>query len=126
MYVTQWGLSVQQALPKRFVGTLSYVGSKSTNLLDTTYINLKDPLAGLRPYPTFGKIQGRGNRNNSSYQGLSRACSARSRVGCSYTYAHEIDQDAAGGGDSDSDFPQNPACPILRAGLGRFRCAAWI
>jgi hypothetical protein len=70
MYVTQWGLSVQQALPKRFVGTLSYVGSKSTNLLDTTYINLKDPLAGLRPYPTFGKIQGRGNRNNSSYQGL--------------------------------------------------------
>src|SRR5258708_3440357 len=35
MYVKQWGLSVQQALPKSFVGTLSCVGSKGTNLLNT-------------------------------------------------------------------------------------------
>ncbi|RZU43622.1 hypothetical protein BDD14_5301 [Edaphobacter modestus] len=54
--MTQWGLSVQQALPKSFVGTLSYVGSKGTNLLNTTYINLKDPTTGLRPYPAFGQI----------------------------------------------------------------------
>jgi hypothetical protein len=113
MYVTEWGLSVQQALPKSFVGTLSYVGSKGTNLLNTTYINLKDPATGLRPYPAFGQIQGRGNRNNSSYQGfvvsLQRTFTRGLLVSANYTYAHEIDQGAASGGDSD--FPQNPACP---------------
>ena len=29
-YVTQWGLSVKQALPDDFVGTISYVGSQGT------------------------------------------------------------------------------------------------
>jgi Carboxypeptidase regulatory-like domain/TonB dependent receptor len=122
MYVTQWGLSVQQALPKSFVGTLSYVGSKGTNLLNTTYINLKDPTTGLRPYPAFGQIQGRGNRNNSSYQGfvatLQRTFTRGLLVSANYTYAHEIDQGAAGGGDSD--FPQNPACPSCERASGDF------
>ena len=122
MYVTQWGLSVQQALPKSFVGTFSYVGSKGTNLLNTTYINLKEPTTGLRPYPAFGQIQGRGNRNNSSYQGfvvsLQRTFTRGLLVSANYTYAHEIDQGAAGGGDSD--FPQNPACPSCERASGDF------
>jgi Carboxypeptidase regulatory-like domain len=122
MYVTQWGLSVQQALRASFVGTLSYVGSKGTNLLDTTYINLKNPVTGLRPYPAFGQIQGRGNRNNSSYEGLVFSLQRTFRhgllVSTHYTYSHEIDQGAAGGGDSD--FPQNPACPSCERASGDF------
>jgi hypothetical protein len=124
MYVTQWGLPVQQALPKSFVGTLSYVGSKGTNLLNTTYLNLKDPTTGLRLYLdlAFGQIQGRGNRNNSSYQGFvvspQRTFTHGLLVSANYIYAHEIDQGAACGGDSD--FPQNPACPSCEPASGDF------
>jgi hypothetical protein len=122
MYVTQWGLSVQQALPHELVGTLSYVGSKGTNLLSTTYINLINPATGSRPYPAFGQVQGRGNRNNSAYDGfvasLQRTFSHGLLFSANYTYSHEIDQGAAGGGDSD--FPQNPACPSCERASGDF------
>ena len=122
MYVTQWGLSIQQAIPHEFVATLSYVGSKGTDLLNTTYINLIDPATGLRPYPAFGQVQGRGNRNNSSYEGfvasLQRTFTRGLLLSANYTYSHEIDQGAAGGGDSD--FPQNPACPSCERASGDF------
>jgi hypothetical protein len=122
MYVAQWGLSVQQALPHELVGTLSYVGSKGTYLLNTSYINLKDPVTGLRPYPAFGQVQSRGNENNSSYQGfvasLQRTFTNGLLLSANYTYSHEIDQDSAGGGDSD--FPQNPACPSCERSSGDF------
>ena len=32
-YVTQWGLSIEQALPGNFVANMAYVGSKGTHLL---------------------------------------------------------------------------------------------
>lgn len=122
MYVTQWGFSVQQALPYQLVGTLSYVGSKGTNLLRTTYINLKDPVTGARPYPAFGQVQGRGNENNSSYQGfvasLQRSFARGLLLAANYTYSHEIDEGAAGGGDSE--FPQNPACFPCERSSGDF------
>jgi Carboxypeptidase regulatory-like domain/TonB dependent receptor len=118
MYVTQWGLSVQQALPHNFVSTLSYVGSKGTYLLTTSYLNLIDPATGLRPNPAFGQVEYRGNVNSSSYQGLvgslQRTFSQGLLLSANYVWSHEIDQDSAGGGDSD--FPQNPAClPCERA-----------
>jgi hypothetical protein len=118
MYVTQWGASVQRALPHDFVGTLSYVGSKGTYLLTTSYVNLIDPATGLRPYPAFGQVQWRGNINNSSYEALvtslQRSFSHGLLFSANYTYSHEIDQDSVGGGDSD--YPQNPAClPCERA-----------
>jgi hypothetical protein len=111
-YVSQWSVSVQQALPHGFVNTLSYVGSKGTYLLTTSYVNLIDPATGLRPYPAFGQVQWRGNTNSSAYQGLveslQRGLARGLLVSANYTWSHEIDQDAAGGGDSD--YPQNPAC----------------
>jgi len=118
MYVTQWGASAQQALPHDFVGTLSYVGSKGTHLLTTSYVNLIDPATGLRTYPAFGQVQWRGNVNNSAYDAfvgsLQRSFSNGLLFSANYTYSHEIDQDSAGGGDSD--YPQNPAClPCERA-----------
>jgi outer membrane receptor protein involved in Fe transport len=118
MYVSQWGLSVQQALARELIGTFSYVGSKGTNLLTTSYTNLINPATGLRPYPDFGQVQWRGNINNSSYEGLvaslQRSYTRGLLLSVNYTYSHEIDQDAAGGGDAD--YPQNPAClPCERA-----------
>jgi hypothetical protein len=50
--------------------------------------------------------------NNSSYQALSLSLQRSFTRGLlfagHYSYSHEIDQDAAGGGDAD--FPQNPVC----------------
>lgn len=122
MYVSQWGLSVQQGLPRSFVGTLSYVGSKGTHLLTTSYLNLIDPVTGVRPNAAFGQVEYRGNINNSSYEALAlslqRSFSRGLLVSANYTYAHEIDQDAAGGGDAD--FPQNPACLACERASGDF------
>jgi hypothetical protein len=122
MYVSQWGLSVQQSLPHALVGTLSYVGSKGTDLLTTSYINLLDPATGTRPHPDFGQVEWRGNINNSSFQALvamlQRSFTNGLLVSANYMWSHEIDQDAAGGGDSD--FPQNPACLSRERASGDF------
>ena len=122
MYVIQWGLSVQRALPHDLVGTLSYVGSKGNFELITSYVNLIDPATGLRPYPAFGQVRWRGNANSSSYDGfvasLQRSFTHGLLVSANYAYTHEIDQDAPGGGDSDN--PQNPACMPCERASGDF------
>ena len=122
MYVSQWGLSVQRALPHDLVGTLSYVGSKGTYELITSYVNLINPATGLRPYPAFGQVRWRGNSNSSSYDGLvaslQRSFSHGLLISANYAYTHQIDQDAPGGGDSDN--PQNPACMSCERASGDF------
>jgi len=111
-YASQWGLSVQQNLGHNFVNTLSYVGSKGTYLLTTSYVNLINPLTSTRPYSGFGQVQWRGNINNSSYHGLveslQRSFTHGLLISANYTWSHQIDQDSPGGGDAD--YPQNPAC----------------
>ncbi|MGB2654153.1 MAG: carboxypeptidase regulatory-like domain-containing protein [Candidatus Acidiferrum sp.] len=111
---TQWGLSVQQALPRDFLGTVSYVGSKGTHLLQESYVNVIDPLTGLRPYPAFSQIPWRGTTGNSTYQALSvslkRSFSRGLLASANYTWAHEIDDDSNGSGDGDSITPQNVSC----------------
>lgn len=122
MYVIQWGLSVQRALPGDLVGTLSYVGSKGNFELVTAYVNLINPATGLRPYPAFGQVRWRGNSNSSSYDGfvasLQRSFARGLLVSANYTFSHEIDEDAPGGGDSDN--PQSPACQSCERASGDF------
>ena len=114
MYVTQWGLSVQQALTDSIVGTVSYVGSKGTHLLTLSYVNVIDPLTGAPPYPQFGQISWRGNQSNSTYQGLALGLQRTFREGllfsANYTWSHEIDDGSMGSGDGDSVTPEIVAC----------------
>jgi len=119
-YVTQWGMSVQQALPADFVGTASYIGTKGTNLLTLSEVNVINPLTGTRPYPDFGEVSWRGNRNNSDYEGLSvavkRSFSRGLLLQANYMWSHEIDDGSNGSGDGDSLVAQNVACqPCERA-----------
>ena len=110
----QWGLSVQQALPSDFLGTLSYVGSKGTHLLQESYVNVIDPLTGLRPYSAFSQVPWRGTVGNSEYNALSislkRSFSKGLLASANYTWSHEIDDDSNGSGDGDSITPQNVSC----------------
>ena len=114
MYVTQWGLSIQQTLPHSLLGTVSYVGSKGTHLLTLSYVNVIDPLTGQPPYPQFGQISWRGNDSNSTYEGLGLSLQRAFRKGLlfsvNYTWSHEIDDGSMGSGDGDSLTPEIVAC----------------
>src|ERR1700691_2020859 len=119
-YVEQWGLSVQQQLPADFVGTVSYVGSKGVHLLTLSEVNVVNPATGLRPYPGFGEVSWRGNKDNSNYNGLSfavkRTFSRGFLLAANYMWSHEIDDGSDGSGDGDSLVPENLACqPCERA-----------
>jgi hypothetical protein len=121
-YVAQWGLSVQQALPADFVGTVSYVGSKGSHLLTLSEVNVVDPLTGARPYPAFGQVDWRGNKSNSNYNGLSvavkRSFSHGFLLSANYMWSHEIDDGSNGSGDGDSLVAQNVACQSCERASG--------
>jgi len=122
--VSQWGLSVQQALPADFVGTVSYVGSEGAHLLTLSEVNVVDPLTGTRPYPAFGQVSWRGNKSNSSYQALSvavkRTFSRGLLLSANYQWSHEIDNGSDGSGDGDSLIAENVNCQLCERASGIF------
>ena len=113
-YVTQWGVSLEHAMAGNFVGTMAYVGSKGTNLLQLSYVNVINPVTGLRPYPAFSQISWRGNIGDSSYNALAlslkRSFSRGLLVSANYTWSHSIDDGSNGSGDGDSLAAQNVSC----------------
>ena len=120
-YVEQFGLSVQQQLPAGFVGTASYVGSKGVHLLTLSEVNVVSP-GGTRPYPNFGEVSWRGNKDNSNYNALSlavkRTFSRGFLLGANYMWSHEIDDGSDGSGDGDSLVPENVACQACERASG--------
>jgi hypothetical protein len=121
-YVEQWGISVQQALPADFVGTVSYVGSRGVHLLTLSEVNVVNPLTGTRPYPNFGQVSWRGNKDNSNYNGLSvaakRTFSHGFLLSANYMWSHEIDDGSDGSGDGDSLVAENVNCQICERASG--------
>ena len=124
MYVTQWGLSVQQSLPFSMLGTLSYVGSKGTHLLTRSYVNVIEATTGQRPFPQYGQISWRGNESNSTYEGLQASLRRDFKNGLlfsfNYTFSHEIDDGSMGSGDGDSLTPEIVACRACDRASGTF------
>ena len=113
-YVTQWGASLEQEMPFKLIGTVSYVGSKGTHLLQLSYVNVIDPLTGQRAYSQFSQIPWRGNIGNSSYNGLAlslkRNFARGLLISANYTWSHSIDDGSNGSGDGDSLAAQNVSC----------------
>lgn len=112
MYVMQWGTSIQQAFGREWVATLGYTGSKGTHLLTTSYINLIDPVTGLRPYPNFGQVEYRGNLSAGNFNALQASVQRSFTNGflfaAHYMWSHELDNGSLGGGEAD--FPQIASC----------------
>jgi hypothetical protein len=121
-YVEQWGISFQQQLPADFVGTASYVGSRGIHLLALSEVNVVNPATGTRPYPDFGEVSWRGNKDNSDYNGLSlavkRSFSRGFLLSANYMWSHEIDDGSDGSGDGDSLVPENVACQACERSSG--------
>jgi len=113
MYAQDWSMSVQQSLGSSAVATVSYVGTKGTNVMNRSYTNLIDPLTGTRPYPQFGQIELRENDSNSSFNGLQATVQRRFArgwlVAANYMWSHAINDASLGSGVEDV-FPENVSC----------------
>ncbi len=111
-YVAAWTASVQQKLVGNIVGTATYLGNKSTDVLTTTYTNLVDPATGVRPYPAFGPVSWRGDVGNATFEALQFNLRRQFQKGflltANYMWSHSINDGSIGGGDSD--VPQNSFC----------------
>jgi hypothetical protein len=112
-YVTEWSTSLQQSLPDSLVGSISYTGSKGTDIMNRGYINTLIPGTNLRPYPAFGQIEIRGNNSNSGFQGLEAALQRHFKNGLllslNYMWSHAVNDASLGSGVED-DFPENVNC----------------
>ncbi len=112
-YVQQWVASVQHELPFHFIGTISVIGNKGTNIMNRSYINLINPLTGTRPYPQFGQIELRAKDSDSDFDGLQVQAQRYLRRGwlvtTNYMWSHAINDASLGSGVEDV-FPENVSC----------------
>jgi len=99
-YVQQWNFAVQQNLPYSFQTTVSYQGSKGTNLNRQFLPWVTPPNAPAAPYPTGYVYQTFGG--NSIYHAgaiqLMRRFRAGLSAGASYVFSKSIDDGGAAGG----------------------------
>jgi hypothetical protein len=112
LYSEHYSLSVQQALPWRFVTQVGYVGNQGHHLLDRSFANLIDPATGRRPLAQFGRVDIKSSNSNSNFHGLQvslhRPFSNGFLMGAQYMWSHAIDEGSLGGGESQT--PQNVNC----------------
>jgi hypothetical protein len=111
-YANHYSVSVQQALPYRFVTQIGYVGNQGRHMLDRNNINLIDPATGRRPLPQFGRVDIKSSESSTNFNGLQlslhRPMAAGFLVGAQYMWSHAFDEGSLGGGESQE--PQNAAC----------------
>jgi Carboxypeptidase regulatory-like domain/TonB dependent receptor/TonB-dependent Receptor Plug Domain len=97
-YTLEWNTSIQQALGKNQVFTISYVGSNGRRLLATQELSLTSL------NPNFGTVFYLPNGITSNYQALQaqfqRTVARGIQALASYTWSHSIDF-----GSSDSELP---------------------
>jgi hypothetical protein len=110
--VDQWGLQVQSALGAGFVLDTGYLGSHGYHQFTRTFINVINPVNGLRPFNGFGIIDSKDANNNSSFNAWQTSLQRQFRAGwllqANYMLSHSINDGSVGGGESD--YPQNVAC----------------
>jgi hypothetical protein len=111
---TQWGLSIQQELPARFTGSVSYTGNEGAHLQTITYQNVIDSATGKRPHPEYGQVEYRTNESSSSFHALQFSVNRNLNAGwlfaANYMWSHAINDGSLGGGETDSVTPQNVFC----------------
>ena len=137
-YVTEWNFNIQQQLRNDYLFTVTYVGSKGTDLnLDR---NINQFIDGVRPFPTLSAsspidpgatlsniIEANGD-GNSSYQALWLELKKRFASGlqfdAAYTLSKSIDdvasQDNYGSTTNPFGLPQNSYCLECDRGLSDF------
>jgi hypothetical protein len=109
MYSQNWGLSVQQMMPAQFTMQVGYIGNNAHKILSRTYINLIDPVTGLRPWSKFGRIDSKEDAGNGSFNALQVSLKRRMSGGLmwqsEYMWGHALNDGMIGAGESTA--PQN-------------------
>ncbi len=128
LYVEEWGLTVDQALPGSFLLTTSYLGSHGVRLFARSYENVcigdsnGTPAGCQTPLPNFGIVDDKQDVGTSSYNGLLLSLQRRITNGWSfqtnYTYSHSINDGSVGGGEANA--PENVACRACDRGPSVF------
>jgi Carboxypeptidase regulatory-like domain/TonB dependent receptor len=122
LYVEQWGLSVQQALPGDFVFQSSYMGTHGVRLFYRNYINLcAEPFDGtncIRQFPDLGQIDIKRDNGTSTFNAGQFSLQRQMKHGwmweVQYMLSHAINEGSVGGGEANA--PENANC--IRCDLG--------
>jgi len=111
-YFEDWDFTVERMLPASFLGQIAYVGSEGHRLFGRLRANLKNPLTGTRPIPTFGSYGEKTNIGNSNYHALQVSLKRSLTSGWSwetqYMWSHSLADQGFGAGDSTTN--ENMAC----------------
>jgi hypothetical protein len=118
LYVEQWGLSIQQALPKDFIFQTSYTGTHGVRLFARSNENMclapPDPNTGTcsRPLAQFGEVDIKRNDGTSSFNALNLSLQRSFTKGwmwqTQYMWSHSINDGSVGGGEANA--PENVNC----------------
>jgi hypothetical protein len=115
-YFEDWSLSVQRIFPHSFLGKIAYQGSEGHHLFSAVRFNRCEDSTGLtnciRPIPTFGEFNQKGNNGNSNFHSLQasveRPLTSGWLWGTQYMWSHDLSDVGFGAGE----YPhiQNYSC----------------
>ena len=118
----QWNLTTERELPWHMAMSLSYIGSRTTDVRAQNDINQPTPGPGAlnprRAFPTFGAINQFSSWGGAAYDGLHAKVERRYANGLwfltSYTWGHALN-DSSDGEDTGNGpiIPQDPTRPEL-------------
>ena len=101
----EWGIQVQQILGAGFTAQVGYQGIQANHLSSKGYINMIDPVTGIRPLAALGfpnQLGSVGSWSNSSYHGLLMSIQRTTRSGLfinfNYSWSHALNEGSQGGG----------------------------
>jgi hypothetical protein len=115
-YFEDWEFSLQRIFPHSFLGKIAYQGSEGHHLFSAVRFNRCEGNSGLttciRPIPTFGEFNQKGNNGNSNFHSLQasveRPLTSGWLWGTQYMWAHALADNGFGAGE----YPhiQNYSC----------------
>jgi hypothetical protein len=110
----QWGMAVQHAITNRISFQVGYNGQQNYHVFNRTYVNVVNPLTGLKPIPSVdANIDVRGEDGVASFHGMVDSLQINDFHGllvrANYMWSHAMNDNSSGGGGSDGS-PQNVNC----------------
>jgi hypothetical protein len=118
--VAQWGMQVQTRLPMGFTLDTGYLGLHGYHQFTRTYVNVINPLTGVRPISGYGQVDIKQADSNNSFNAWQTALQRRFRSGvlfaANYMWSHQINDASTGGGEAG--YPENVACRTCEHATG--------
>ena len=106
-YFEDWSLSLERIFPHSFLAKIAYQGSEGHHLFSAVRFNRCEGNSGLtnciRPIPTFGEFNQKGNNGNSNFHSLQvsmeRPLTSGWLWGTQYMWAHGLSDNGFGAGE---------------------------